>query len=158
MDLSPLNLHLLLAASGNDNLLVKLNDASELENCTACIRDFAGSNSISRTFTVVPIELYNHANEIDDILERLIPSVGDNDAKKGSSGQIAQIVVLPYLERYPRHLHNAIKAVLRDGRFTLHGSSYNLPGHFMLIAVVERWEPIADYLVRTQCSVFYYAS
>lgn len=142
--LSMLETHLLLAASGHENFLIKLLDWRLLDGLCSNIAAFCSSSSISRTVHRVPSELAQTANRASDILQHFfVPAQKDNE----NGRQVAQVVVIPLLEVYPRHLQAAVKAVLRDKRFELEGQTFMIPKDFLLIGVSADWEGIAPYMV-----------
>lgn len=142
--MNALNLQLLLAASGQENLLVQLPSLSLLDSLNSRIADFCSSPTVSRSLHVVPAELPQTADDISDVLGHFFISATEDKEK---AGQLPQVLVISSLEEYPRHIQISLKAVLRDRRFDHGGQTYNLPKEFILVGVVTDWETLAPYMV-----------
>lgn len=142
--MEPLELHLLLAGSGQENLLIQVPDHHLLESLSSRIADFCSSSNITRSLHIVPAELPQTVDDISDVLGHCFISASQDKEK---AGQLPQVLVLPSLDGYPRHIQISLKAVLRDRRFDHNGHTYNLPKDFILIGIVTDWEMLAPYMV-----------
>lgn len=138
--------HLLLATSGQENILLQLEHADTSEVVTQRIKAFFTSTTIKRSVQVVPAGLAESADEADDILEHFFVEKEDVIEQ---SNDVPQVLVISYLEDYQRHLQVALKAVLREKRFDLKGQSYNLPDNFLLLGITADRERIPSFLVNT---------
>lgn len=143
--LDALELHLLLATSGQENLLLQLDGLDSLDRLYQHIQCFFSSSNIQRSLQIIPAEVAKTADDADDVLEHFFVSVeGDVDAIR----EVPQVLVIPYLEDYRRYIQTALKAVLRDRRFEHKGQTYNLPSDFLLVGITADRERIAPYIVR----------
>lgn len=148
--LDAVDLHLLLATSGQVNLLFQLEDSKSLDALTRRLESFFSSSSTSRSIHILPSDLADRAIEPDDVLTHFFGA--QNEGIEGEEGEtqsneVPQILVIPLLEDYQRYLQIALKAVLREGRFDLKGQTYILPRNFLLIGVTVDRERIAHFLV-----------
>lgn len=141
-----LDLHLLLATSGQENILLQLEQLDTFKVVTQRIKAFFASPNIKRTVQIVPANLGGSAEEADDILEHLFTS-SEEEGTAGQNSTVPQVLVIPYLEDYQKHIQIALKAVLREKRFNFKGQSYNLPNEFLLVGITADRERIASFIV-----------
>ena len=147
--LTPLQAHLLLALSAQENLLISLTDAESLPTVLAGIDAFCSDKNISRSSRIVSHQRGQVANLYGDSLlsHFFIPSV-DADTQEGRTetaekldhyahgfGDLPQVFVLPYVDELPRSTQATLKDILRDRHFVFEKEDCKLPTEFVCIAV-----------------------
>lgn len=147
LSIDALDLHLLLATSAQNNILLQLEEGNSYKKVIQRIRAFFTAPSIGRTLQIVPadVALSSSDADIDDVLVHFFIQTGDGLAGQGKG--IPQVLMIPYMEDYQQHLQIALKAVLRAKRFDLKGQTYNLPDDFLLIGITADRERIAGFLL-----------
>lgn len=145
LSLSDINLHLLLALSGQENLLIQLPEPHLLDSLCSRIAGFCSSSRFfKRSFHAVPQGLAHTAGEEADILGQFFITPQED---KEREGQVPQVLVISSLDDYPSHLQIALKAILRNKRFEYDGQTFNLPEDFILVGVVNDWEKLPPFIV-----------
>lgn len=146
-ELDDVQLHLLLAASAQENLLISLQDFTSLSNLISGIHSFCNAATIARSVHFVPPNLFEQAKELEEVLEHFFLTEQDQRDDEVHIGEVPQTLVIPLIEGFASHIYVGLKAVLRDRRFTLKEHVYNLPNDFLVVGIVNDWFALPHYMV-----------